>query len=582
MTFRAKPVVNRPHRPSRDGHSRRNFYLNIGFGVSVVLAVVILVGVAAVSYYREHLAAAATVGDQTITRDDFSERGAIEVWRIQQQIARVNAEVSAGRMTSAQASQQIQSLQTSAGSDQLTPVVVEKLVDDRIQAGLATEAGITVTPEQIDAKIAEESTTPEQRHAWIIAVAPEIDAGKTDPTDAQKAAAKKIADQALVDITTGGKKWEDVAKAISTDSSKASGGDLGWINKDAAEDKAYIDAIFAAEQGKPTAVLATEGGSYVIGRVTEVAPASVDQAWTAKLTDAGLKLESYRKVVQSEVIRQALEDKAIADATKADKQRKVSEIAIQAPQTPPSDKAIKVRHILFSPKDDPAGAADLPPDDPSWTEAQLAAQAAYDELKKDPSKFDATARDKSDEAAAQGDTGTGGKLPYIDDNGQFVQEFVDAVMKPELKAGDILAPIKTDFGWHVIQVMYRPPDLDEMKLLRDQAVAGKDFAELARNYSEGNEAGKGGDKGWIAPGLLDARLIRAIYDTPVGQLSQVVEIKNGGVFLYKVVEERTQTPDADQLATIKTRAFQNWYGEKKDAMTITRPLLTDLGLTGQG
>jgi parvulin-like peptidyl-prolyl isomerase len=578
MTFRAKPVVNRPHRSSRDGHSRRNFYLNIGFGVSVVLAVVILVGVAVFSYYRDHLAAAATVGGQTITRDDFAERGAIEVWRIQQHIARINAAVSAGRMTSAQASQQIQSLQTSAGSDQLTPVVIEKLVDARIQAGLATEAGITVTPEQIDAKIAEESTTPEQRHAWIIAVAPEIDAGKTDPTDAQKAAAKKIADQALADITTGGKKWEDVAKAVSTDSSKPSGGDLGWISKDAAEDKVYMDAVFAAEQGKPTAVLATDGGSYVIGRVTEIAPAQPDSAWAAKLTDAGLKLETYRKVVESEVIRQALEDKAIADATKADKQRKVSEIAIQAPQTPPTDKAIKVRHILFSPKDDPSGAADLAPDDPSWTEAQLAAQAAYDELKKDPSKFDAMAREKSDEAAAQGDTGTGGKLPYIDDNGQFVQEFVDAVMKPELKAGDIHAPIKTDFGWHVIQVMYRPPDVDEMKLLRDQVVAGKDFAELARNYSEGNEAGKGGDKGWIAPGLLDARLIRAIYDTPIGQISQVVEIKDGGVFLYKVVAERTQTPDAEQLANIKTRAFQNWYGEKKDAVTITRPLLTDLGL----
>ena len=60
MTFRAKPVVNRPHRPSRDGQSRRNTYLNIGFGIAVVLAVVILVGVAVVSYYREHLAPAAT------------------------------------------------------------------------------------------------------------------------------------------------------------------------------------------------------------------------------------------------------------------------------------------------------------------------------------------------------------------------------------------------------------------------------------------------------------------------------------------------------------------------------------------
>jgi parvulin-like peptidyl-prolyl isomerase len=579
MTFRAKPVVNRPHRSSRDGQSRRTFYTNVGFGLAVVLAVLILIGVAAVSYYREHLAAAATVNGQTITRDDFAERGAIEVWRIQQKIARVNAAVSAGRLTSAQASQQLQALNSQAGTDQLTPVVVEKLIDARIQAGLATEGGITVTPEQIDAKVVEESTTPEQRHAWIIAVTPEVDAGKTDPTDAQKAAAKKIADQALVDITTGGKSWEDVAKAVSTDSSKASGGDLGWIGKDAAEDKVFLDAIFAAEQGKPTAVLTSEGGDYVIGRVTEIAQAVVDSAWTTKLTDAGLKLETYRKVIESEVVRQALEDKAIAEASKADKQRQVSEIAIQAPQTPPSDKAIKVRHILFSPKDDPSGAADLAPDDPAWTEAQLAAQAAYDELKKDPSKFDAMAREKSDEAAAQGETGSGGKLPYIDDDGQFVQEFVDAVIKPELKAGDLLAPIKTDFGWHVIQVMYRPPDVDEMKLLRDQAVAGTDFAQLARNYSEGNEAGKGGDKGWIAPGLLDARQIRAIYDTPVGQVSQVVDIKNGGVFLYKVVAERTQLPDGDQLVTIKARAFQNWYGEKKDAVPVTRELLTDLGLS---
>jgi parvulin-like peptidyl-prolyl isomerase len=579
MTFRAKPVVSRPHRPSRDGQGRRNTYLNIGFGVAVVLAVVILVAVAIVSYYREHLAPAASVNGQTITRDDFAERGAIEVWRIQQAIARVNSALAAGRLTSAEANDQTEALNSQAETNQLAPVVVERLVDARIQAGLAVEEGITVTPEQIDAKILEESTVPEQRHAWIISVAPEIDEGKDEPTDAQKAAAKTIADKARADIISGAKTWEDLAKAISSDSSKATGGDLGWIGKDAAEDKAYLDAVFAVQQGTPTSVVVTDGGTYLIGRVTEIAPAAVDFAWTTKLIDAGLKLETYRKVVESEVVRQALEDKAVADATSADKQRHVLEIAIQAPQTAPSDKAVKVRHILFSPKDDAAGAPDLPADDPAWTEAQLAAMAAYDELKKDPSKFDALAREKSDEDSAVGETGTGGKLPYVDDDGQFVQEFVDAVLKDNLKAGDILEPIRTDFGWHVIQVMYRPPDIDEIKLLRDQAVGGADFATLARNYSEGSEAGVGGDKGWVAPGLLDERLIKTIYETPVGQVSQVVEIKNAGVFLFKVVAERNQKPDADQLETIKVRAFQNWYGEKKDAVTVTRELLVDLALS---
>lgn len=579
MTFRAKPVANRPHRPSRDGESRRNTYLNIGFGIAVILAVVILVAVGVVSYYREHLAPAASVNGQSITRDDFGERGAIEVWRIQQAVARINSALAAGRLTSAEANDRTQSLNSQAQTNQLAPVVVERLVDARIQAGLAVEEGITVTPEQIDAKILEESTVAEQRHAWLISVAPALDEGKDEPTEAQKAAAKVIADKARADIVSGAKTWEDVAKAVSTDSSKASGGDLGWIGKDAAEDKGYLDAVFAAEQGTPTSVVVTEGGTYLLGRVTEITPAAVDYAWTTKLTDAGLKLETYRKVVESEVIRQALEDKAVADATKADKQRRVLEISIQAPETPPSDKAIKVRHILFSPKDDAAGADDLPADDPSWTEAQLGAMAAYNDLKKDPSKFDAIAREKSDEETALGETGTGGKLPYVDEDGSFVPEFVEAVLKDGLKAGDILEPIKTDFGWHVIQVMYRPPDVDELKLLREQAVGGADFATLARNYSDASESGVGGDKGWIAPGLLDARLIRAIYETPVGQLSQVVDVKNVGVFLFKVVAERTQTPDADQLETIKVRAFQNWYGEKKDAATITRQLVDDLALS---
>jgi parvulin-like peptidyl-prolyl isomerase len=578
MTFRAKPVANRPRRQSRDGQSRRNTYLNVAFGLAVFIAVVILIGVAGVTYYRQHLAAAATVGGQTITRDDFSDAAAIEVWRLQQTVNRVQAALSAGKLTSAEANQQIQSLNSQGQTQQLAPVVLERLIDARIQAPLAAEMGVTATPEQIDARITEDATTPEQRHAWIIAVRPQVDTGKTDPTDAQKAAAKKIADQALVDVTTGGKKWEDVAKAVSTDSSSTSGGDLGWIDKNSPEDQKYLDAIFAAEPNKPTTVLEGEDGSYLIGRVTEVSAASVDNAWEQKLIDAGLKVETYRKVVAAEVIRKGLEDKAIADATKATNQRQVSEIAIQAPQTPPGEKAVKVRHILFAPNHDAQAAQNVPADDPAWSVAQLAAEKAYGELQKDPSKFDAYAREKSDEAAAQGDTGTGGKLPYIEDNGQFVQEFVDAVLKDGLKPGDILPPVKTQFGWHVIQIMYRPPDIDEMKSLRDQAVAGKDFADLARNYSDGNEAGKGGDKGWIGPGLLDQRLLDAIYATQVGGISEIVDIKSAGLFLYKVVAERTQAPDADELISIKQRAFQNWYGEKKDAVTVTRELLADLGL----
>lgn len=578
MTFRAKPVANKPRRQSRDTYSRRNTYLNIGFGLAVVIAVVILVGVAGFSYYGEHLAAAATVGGQTITKDDFTDAAKIEIWRLQQQQARIQAAVTAGRLTNSAAQTQIQSIQQQAQTQSLAPAVLEKLIDGRIQADLAKEAGISVTPDQIDAKIVEESTTPEQRHAWIIAVKPEVSEGKTDPTDEQKAAAKKIADQALVDLTTGGKKWEDVAKAVSTDPTSAAGGDLGWISKDATEDPKWLDAVFAAEANKPTAVIQGDNGDYLIGKASEIAPAQTDPAWLDKLKDAGLSVDKYRAEVSSEVIRQELDDKAVADAMASDKQRHVLELALQEPGTAPLPGAVKVRHILFSPDHDPSKAQDLPADDPAWSVAQLAAESAYNDLVKDPAKFDQYARDKSDEAAAQGDTGTGGKLGWVDSSTNFVTEFKDAVLKPGLKAGDIIKPFKSDFGWHVVQIMYTQSDQAEMDELKAKIQGGADFATVARDFSDGNEAGKGGDKGWVATGLMDARLLRAIFAAPVGGLSDVVDIKNGGEFLYKVVEERTQKPDAEQADTIKARAFQNWYGEKKDAVPVTRQLLTDLGI----
>src|SRR5258705_13477204 len=107
MTFRAKPVATRPSRPSRDGGSRRNFYLNIGFGLAVAIAVAILVGGAVVRFYSDHLAAAATVNGQAISKDDFKDAIQIELWKLQQQIARVNAAGAAGPLTNPPAEGQV-------------------------------------------------------------------------------------------------------------------------------------------------------------------------------------------------------------------------------------------------------------------------------------------------------------------------------------------------------------------------------------------------------------------------------------------------------------------------------------------
>ena len=170
-----------------------------------------------------------------------------------------------------------------------------------------------------------------------------------------------------------------------------------------------------------------------------------------------------------------------------------------------------------------SASSPLPTDDPAWQKAHDEAQAAYERLKANPAMFDSMARTESDETGALGASGTGGKLPgYIAaDDTNYVPEFVEAVTKPGLQDGQVLEPFRTDFGWHVVQILYHPPDLAEMEKLKQEADSGADFAQLAREYSEDQTtAGSGGDLGWIAKGQLDQRFIDSIFTAPIGTITR--------------------------------------------------------------
>jgi parvulin-like peptidyl-prolyl isomerase len=569
MTFKAKPVVKRAQRPAWEGHDRRNLYLNIGFGIVVLAAVVILAIAGALTWYDEHLSAVGSVDGQAISKDEFRDRYKIESWRMDEAERRIRTAVVAGQLTEADAQSQLESLSNSR--NQLPAIVLERLIDSKLQARLAVEEGITTTPADVDAKILEEATTPEQRHAWLIAVAPEIDPGAVTPTAAQKAKAKTAAEAALKELQDG-KAWEDVARASSTDdASAAQGGDLGWLQaEDTQTDEPFLTAVFAAEVNTPTAVIEGDDGTFRIGRVTEIAAKTVDDAYQSKLTNDGLDLAKYREAVLADVIHDKLEDKFVAQVTQPGPQRHVEEIYIKQADASLGTDAIKTRHILYSPNDDPSAASTLDAADPAWSAAEQLAQATYLKLKANPDLFDSIARAESDESSARGLTGSGGKLPYFGKDSSVDEAFKTAILAPGLKAGDLLQPVKTSFGWHVIQVMYRPPDLDHLNALKALADGGDDFATLARDNSEGQEAGAGGDVGWIAKGQLNAQLIDAIYAAPVGETSAVVTVENDGLYLFKVLGEETRAPEGRQLLQLRSTAFSNWYSPKKSAATITR------------
>src|SRR5688572_11540455 len=159
MTFRANPVVKRAQKPSWESRDRKNFYLNLGFGIVVAAAVLILVVAVALTYYNDHLVSVGSVNGQSISKDELRDRVLIERWRLDQATRRIATEKAAGRLTEQQAELQDQVVAQQA--QQLVPISLERIIDNRIQADLAAAEGVTVTEADVDTRLTKEATMAE-------------------------------------------------------------------------------------------------------------------------------------------------------------------------------------------------------------------------------------------------------------------------------------------------------------------------------------------------------------------------------------------------------------------------------------
>ena len=117
--------------------------------------------------------------------------------------------------------------------------------------------------------------------------------------------------------------------------------------------------------------------------------------------------------------------------------------------------------------------------------AKKKADELYAQLKADPKKFAQLAKAHSQDP---GSATEGGDLGFFS-KGMMVPEFETAVFSA--KKGDLLAPVKTDFGYHIIMVSdIKPAQVKPMEQVRSeidtlyaQQMAMQMFAEDAENFS---------------------------------------------------------------------------------------------------
>lgn len=545
--------------------------------IGLIVAVVVIVVLAFVyDYYVGHLKPVASVGGTSITRDQWTDRAKVEYQRLVEQEQSIREQISAGTLSPDEANAQLQDI--ASAKNNVASTSIENLIDLTFKGQLAEKAGLSVADADVDEAIKQEGTTPEARDISIIAVTPEVTGGAPTPADNQRAFSLIQDAKAALD---NGDAFADVAKLFSTDDSKDDGGKIGFITADSTLDPAFVATVFATEKGGITPVIEGDDGTWRIGLVNEIRAGNMDGGFEQAMRDT-VGWDLFRSQVRKEVLAQKLEDKVVADATAGDvDQANVAEILLEADTvTAPSEDEGKIRaaHILYSPNDDPSGAQTLDAADPAWEAARLEAQTAVDQLNKvadadlRAKAFATRARNQSDDTTSGAN---GGDLGYFTRD-MMVPEFADPLFTdPDLQPNDIVGPVKSAFGYHVILFEDRTPGvqarIDEVKAAL--AADGADFAAVAKDLSDGAQASIGGDLGWLAKGQMDEAAWTAVTALANGAWTTDAIPEDDGYHFYQLIEQGKRPLDVAQKAILGATVFDDWYAPQKE-QAVTDDVIT--------
>jgi hypothetical protein len=270
----------------------------------------------------------------------------------------------------------------------------------------------------------------------------------------------------------------------------------------------------------------------------------------------------YERMAEERALKTALSDKITAQLLAGPvEQREVSYVAVSVPAK--DDAQIQVGHILFSPNDDPGTAGALDPADPAWAAAEKDANDLIARLKAGAS-FETEAK-KSDDTTSGAD---GGLLVWAP-KGTYVPEFEAAIWADGVQHNDILGPIKTQFGYHVIQFDARRPSLKDRldELATALAVNGVDFTEAATTATNTIEELAFASPGFVPKYTVNPELGVVVWGLKAGGTSAVVESSNTYLIVHvDGIEMRELT--ADQITGITASGFSIWLDLYRSAARV--------------
>ena len=563
MSFRSRPVLDRKHRPRWQDELRSQQLVIGGFAVAIAVALGIFGATVWNDHYAAHLRQVAYVNGQAYTVDDLTKR--MDAIGSELQAAGLDLQGQLGGTRDSIINQQL-----SVVSDQLNALLstaTESLVLGNVLGREAGAYGLTITAAELDAEITRRQSLQERMKLSVISVnvLPDDATIGDTPTDADWARAEAEAGAIFAELQAGAD-FAALATEKSDDPAGPFGGLIGWVQEADFQYADYFAEVTDASAAAGALLGPTKDDTgYHILRLDEHRPAGSDQQLIDLLSTAGVTDTEYRAYVRSELLRQEYRDHFENSVmTRYQPGRNVAQIFIAADQGVPIPKQ-RVRHYLAQPI--PGGEDQSVATDDQWAAALERANGFRDEALEPDADWYVIAADSDD----PGSRSKGGDLGWYDPtSGSFVAEFEDAIA--DLSVGEVSEPVKTQFGYHVIQVTdTRTTAQDQaaklVARLRDDPDA---FAEVAKEQSEDSStAAKGGELGWVIPYQFEEDLSHAIFEmrTP-DQISDVIETGNG-FWIFKLIDTSDlRWVPKPQIERVRQSGFTRWIAEVRSQSQI--------------
>ncbi|HEU4792708.1 MAG TPA: peptidylprolyl isomerase [Nitrolancea sp.] len=157
--------------------------------------------------------------------------------------------------------------------------------------------------------------------------------------------------------------------------------------------------------------------------------------------------------------------------------------------------------------------------------------------------------------------------------GMSTNDFRRLVVRPEVALTKVQGVLQTEVPIraeqvHAAHVLVATEDA--AKLIVDQTLKEKDFAQVAKDQSsDSSTAVNGGDLGWFPQGVMVKEFDDVAFSLQPGEVSQPVHTQFGW-HVIKVMERENDRPvTSDMLRALRGQAVTKWLDKQKSATTVT-------------